>query len=439
MEAATPLRKPQVRALGDRVAIDGLQVDDETVVRLVREREEAGEDPVGMVIDAIEIGARVLDREQAGANADFVRAEFEKAARELESQFTDKARTVAEHFGTKVDEVFGPEDGQLAKALAEHFSDGSSKAVQNRVREIVAEVMARSREDLLKQFSAADGQNPLADFKKGTLAVLKQADERQHRTQTALLERMAELEKQLQGLREERAKLEAVAAEAERGTAKGRSFEEVVAEALDAMADAQGDCSQAVGDLPGATGKTGDVVVELGAADGPPRGRIAFEAKDRRLSRNKALEELDKAMSQRDADFGVLVVPTADEVPARTHELREYNGDKLIVAFDPDGSPLPLELAYRLARARVLMTSTATDGIDAAAVSALVERTLASMDDTRRVKTQLTGAVSNIERARSIIETMEGMVRSQLAELDELVSPSAPEEETPEAEQEELL
>src|SRR5256885_999998 len=62
MEAATPLRNPSVRIVGDRVAVDGLVVADECVVRLVRE----GDDPVRVVEDAIEIGARVLDREQTG-------------------------------------------------------------------------------------------------------------------------------------------------------------------------------------------------------------------------------------------------------------------------------------------------------------------------------------------------------------------------------------
>ena len=36
--------------------------------------------PVKTVRDAVEIGARVLDREQAGANAEFVKTEFERAA-----------------------------------------------------------------------------------------------------------------------------------------------------------------------------------------------------------------------------------------------------------------------------------------------------------------------------------------------------------------------
>ena len=83
MEAATPLRQANVRTIGDRVVVDGLVVADEGAVRLVREREERGDDTVRAITDAIEIGARVLDREQAGANAEFVRSEFDKVSREV--------------------------------------------------------------------------------------------------------------------------------------------------------------------------------------------------------------------------------------------------------------------------------------------------------------------------------------------------------------------
>jgi hypothetical protein len=422
MEAATPLRQAHVRVIGDRLVVDGLVVADECAVRLVREREEAGEDAARAVADAIEIGARVLDREATGANAEFVRNEFEKVSGEVEKAFTERAREVADSLGKKVDETFAPESGHLTKALERHFSDGSSSAVQNRVKEVVVEVMAKSREDLLRQFSSADGQNPLADFKQGTLAVLKQADQRQNETMLALHGKLGELQREIQALRDEREKLVEVAAEREKGTAKGRDFEELVAEALDQIAIGQDDDCDAVGDQPGASGKTGDVVIHLDACKGPARGRIVWEAKDRRLSKPAALAELDKAMAQRDADFAVLVVPTEEELPARMRPLREYNGDKLIVVWDPESDTrLPLELAYSLARARVLMVRSESDGIDGAAVRDTVERALAAMDDVRRVKNSLTGAKTNIDRAAGVLDMMSDRVRDHLKAIDELV------------------
>ena len=95
MEAATPLRHPRVLTLVGRVLIENVWVDDAVAAELVRERTDAGDDPVRVISDAVEIGARVLSREQAELNADFVRNEFEKVSREVETAFTDKARVVA--------------------------------------------------------------------------------------------------------------------------------------------------------------------------------------------------------------------------------------------------------------------------------------------------------------------------------------------------------
>ena len=128
MEAATPLRPPRVAVLGDIVVADALAVRDRCAVELVRERSEAGADPAEVLVDAIEIGARVLSREQAEVNADFVRTEFEKVSREVEDAFTEKARTVAEFLGKRVDDVFAPENGHLAKELERLFGAESSVA-----------------------------------------------------------------------------------------------------------------------------------------------------------------------------------------------------------------------------------------------------------------------------------------------------------------------
>jgi len=424
MEAATPLRQAQVRTIGDRLVVDGLVVEDECAVRLVREREQNGDDPARVVRDAVEIGARVLDREQAGANAEFVKTEFEKASRDVQQEFTEKARTIAEFFEGQFAAVFGEDDGQLAKELERRFGDGSAISVQNRVREAVAETLTKSREDLVRQFSAADERNPLADFKSAAVREIQQAASRSDATQRALLTKLGELQKELQALRDEKDKLEGVEAERERGTAKGRTFEEAVFEAVDAIAGAQGDDAEAVGDVREATGKVGDIVVSLDACNGPARGRIVVEAKDRRLSRPGALAELDKAMAERSADFAVLVVPTEEEVPAKLEPLREYNGDKLVVALDADSGTLALELGYRLARARVLMKRSDADGIDASALRNTIERALAALADERRVKQQLTGAKGNIERAYGLVVTMATRVRCLLEEIDALVRPA---------------
>ena len=432
MEAATPLRQPHVRTIGDRVVVDGLVIQDECAVRLVREREEAGADPVRFVADAVEIGARVLDREQAGANAEFVRSEFDKVSREVENAFTERAREVGQQLAQQLDEVFGPESGHLTKALDRHFSEGSSVAVQNQVKAVVAETMTRAQQDLLQQFSSSDGKNPLAHFTSQAVSTLRQASQRQDTNLLAIQERMAALQQEVHALRAEREKLTEIEAERERGTAKGRTFEELVVEAVDRVASMQGDDCDAVGDQRGVSGRTGDVVVALEACRGPARGRIVFEAKTGRLSKPEALRELEKAMQERTADFAVLVVPSEDKVPAKMRPLREYNGDKMIVTFDPetDGA-LTLEVAYSLARARVLMSRSEADGIDAVAVRDSVERALNAMESVQAIKSQLTGAQNQIGRVKDLIDSVADQVRDHLRNVDRLVLEASPEAERP--------
>ncbi len=422
MEAATPLRTPRVTVLGDVVVADALAVRDRCAVELVRERSEAGADPAAVLVDAIEIGARVLSREQAEVNADFVRTEFEKVSREVEAAFTDKARTVAEFLGKRVDDVFAPENGHLAKELERLFGAESSVAIQQQLRTVMTEQSARMREDLLKQFSAADAHNPLADFKAGTMAAMRRAAEQQDTNLKALNEQIAALKGEVVKLQTERERHAEVAAEHARSTAKGRPYEEAVFDAIDAIAQARGDDCDPVGDMPGSGGRKGDVLVGVDGSAGPPRARIVFEAKNAYVPKNRALAELDSAMEQRDADYGVWVVPSEELVPGHDAQLREVNGDKLFVVYDPDeGGRLGLEVAYSLARARTLMASSDGDGLDGGALRTEVERALAAMDDVRRIKSQLTSAAGGIEQARRILDEMADRVRAHLAQIDELV------------------
>lgn len=425
MEAsnATPLPPPlplaRVHVVNGRLAIDWLVVADETAVRLAADRD----DPTRFVVEAIEIGARVLDREQTGANAEFVRAEFEKTARELDGEFVERARKVAERLDAKVDEVFGPEHGHVTRALAKHFGDESSVAVQHRVKAVLTEVSAQMREDLRKQFSSDSASNPLHGFQNAHLAATRQIAGQQSDQMRAMNEKLEQMNLEIAKLRAEKEKLAELAAVEDKGTAKGRTYEEAVAEALETIAAARGDDCDAVGDLRGEGGRKGDVVVAIDACAGPARGKIVFEAKNRRLSKNEALAELDGALQARAADYAVLVVSSESKLPARTHPLREFNGDKLFVTFDPeDGSTLALEVAYGLARARVLMAAAGDDGIDTGALRAAVERAQGAMEHVRRIKSQLTNATGSIEEARTILDAMAADVRGQLAAIEMLLA-----------------
>ena len=413
-----------------RVLIDGLIVDDPCAADLVRARQEAGEDPARVIADAIEIGARVLDREQAGASVEVLRQDLETASKEVEQRLGQTSEAVVTELNKQLEAAFGPESGHVTRVLARHFGAESSTAVQHQVRAAVAELLSESREKMFKQFSSADESNPLAAFQRAAVAAIKQSSELQHDTLREMSGRVGALQLEVQKLQAEKEKTLEVAAEHDRSTAKGRPYEEAVFDAVDAIAGGQGDDCDAVGDLPGVGGRKGDVLVAIDGCNGAPRGRIVFEAKNSQVPKKRALAELDEAMAQRDAAYGVWVVPSEDQLPARTQPLREVNGDKLFVVYDPDdGSRLGLEVAYSLARARVLMARSDADGLDASALRAEVERTLGAMEDVRRIKQQLTHAANGIDGARSVLEELDRRVRLHLGQIDALLAPEADEDD----------
>ena len=95
-------------------------------------------------------------------------------------------------------------------------------------------------------------------------------------------DKLGSLREELVKLQAEKQRLEEVAAEADRGTAKGRDYEEVVAEAVDALAlAARRRLAEAVGDLKESTGKKGDVVVAIGGCHGPGAGPHRLRGQDR--------------------------------------------------------------------------------------------------------------------------------------------------------------
>src|SRR5918997_2379035 len=423
MEAATPLRPTRVHALVGRLIVENVVVDDPVAAELVARAIDAGEDPARVVADAIEIGARVLDREQAGSSVEVLRADLEKASREVEERLGGTSEQGVTELRTRLEEAFGPDQGHVTRVLARHFGAESSTAVQHQVRSAVAELLNESRERLYKQFSSADESNPLASFQKLAVQAIRQSSDQQHAHLREMNQRIGSLQLEIAKLQSEREKALEVAAEHDRSTAKGRPYEEAVFDAVDAIAGGQGDDCDAVGDLQGVGGRKGDVLVAIDGCSGSARGRIVFEAKNSRVAKKAALEELDEAMAQRDAAFAVWVVPSEEQLPARVQPLREVNGDKLFVVFDPEeGNRLALQVAYALARARVLMVRGDSDGLDASALRSEVERAVGAMEDVRRIKSQLTNAAKGVEEARRVVELLDDKVRGHLGAIDALLA-----------------
>ena len=409
-----------VRALDGRLVIESLTVDDERAARLVRERAQAGRPGAETVRKAIEIGSRVLDTEEAAANVDYVRRELESGLGELDRKLGGTLEAGAE---------------TLALHLATAFGAERNDSVQAQIREIVTAEARAQRESLLATLTAEDAGNPLVAMQLRIGKAMVEAEERHRQEMGRLREGHSKEARAMQGqvgdLRKEIARLlerddadQRVADAEAAGTRKGFSFEERVHDAIERIASARGDCATHTGGE-GAEGggKKGDTLVELGAADGPSAGRVVFEAKDKKLSKNAAWSELNDGMAARAASFAVLVVAGEERVPSGREQLTEYEGNKLIVAVDreePDS--LALEVAYRLAAARVAMARDRELQVDAVAVRDTAAEALSLLKAAQSIRSTLTGIKTSSDKARDSLNSMVTAVEEKLARIDALVA-----------------
>jgi hypothetical protein len=403
-----------VRALADRLVIERLTVTDERAARVVRERAENGRPAAETVVKAVEIGTRVLDTEETAANVDYVRAEFERQSGSLRERLM---------------KALEGGDQQLAERIAQSFDGERDGSVQKQIDRLVSRALEEQREKIVRLFSSEDGANPLTDFKAAVIRGFKALDQRQQVEGEANRERIEALQRELTELKEREDADRRVAEEVERGTAKGRTFEELVHGLIDEIASGHGDAAHHTGDESSeAGGKKGDIVVEVGGALGSCLATIVFEAKNKRLSKNDAWTELNGCMVERDASYAVLVVAGEDKVPSGLDELTEYQGNKIIAVLDrEDPDPIALRLVYRYVRAQVLATGDSALEVDAGGVRAAAEEAAARLKRANRVRKSLTSVTSSAEAARAEFDDMVGDVERCLARIETLIAAATPE------------
>ena len=398
-----------VRALDDRLVIERLTVADVRAARMVRERAESGQRPAETVAKAVEIGARVLDSEETAANVDYVRAELERGVGKLNQELAGTIESGNE---------------ELAERIATAFGSDRSDSVQRQIAELVKKANDEQRLAISRLFSAEDGANPLTDFKAAVVRGLKELDARRERAREADRQQIEELNRELVALRERFGGREELEAEQARGTAKGFTFEERVHDAIERIAGSRGDCATHTGgEQAEGGGRKGDTLVELEAAEGPSAGRIVFEAKDKKLSKNQAWTELNEGMAARAASYGVLVVAGEARVPAGREQLHEYEGNKLIVAVDrdePEG--LALETAYRLAAARVRLSRDTDLQVDACAVRDAADEALSTLKQAQAIRSSLTGIKTSSDKARAGLDAMVAAVEAKLERIESLIA-----------------
>ena len=388
--------------LGDAVVLDGLRVDDPTVAavlaRLPAERRAEA------VCRMLEIGARAMVETSVGVD---LAAVDERVRRTIEHA-TEAAKAtvlrIVSDAERAVQTSLDPDTrtSVMARAIAELAEVGrsiDSSVDPDRADSHLARTLGTIAEMLgpggLLEARLVAALDPTLDG--SGLAVLRSEVDRR-------FSEIRDLLSEQRGRRQE----------AQNGTRKGFDFEDVLDERLRELARPFGAVVSRTSATVGAVGDdlAGDFVLTL--ADGTA---VVIEAKNTgRIGLDGAsgiLAELDRAMANRSAGFGICV-SAVEAFPAEVGPFAVY-GNRILVVDDGDGALL--EVAVRWVALMAGMGGSAGDQVDIDSIRTTADRIRRMAQTFSTHRRTLTDSIDSINRVR---DGLDGMRRDLLAHLDDL-------------------
>ncbi len=415
--------KGMVLLVGDEIVIEHLVVADPAVVSMVTTA--GNDDRADLLRRIMSVGVQGVASMGIGLDLTAIDSRVHSVLESVTTEAEATVRAIIDESRSSLSKQFDPEQRSsiLARALADftdwrdEFLDGLDPGIEGSA----ATMLIQRLLDLV---------GPDGDLERRLAAALDidEGDSAFARLSRLIDERFDDLRRDLVG---DRAAEAARLTEAERGTAHGVEFEDVVEANLRRWASTSKGTivertSTSVGALT-ASSKVGDFVVTLG--DGR---RIVVEAK-RHASIALAgsggiLGELDAAMSNRRADAAVCIAGR-DAFPAEVGRFNVY-GDRVLTVDEGDGAMTSIAMQWAAA-STATATGTGTE-LDTAAIADRIDRirkAAESLSGARRSVTTITASLGKLH------ETLGGLrldVLAQVDDLDQLLSRSTEPAEAPE-------
>jgi hypothetical protein len=401
----------------DELVLEDFREHDPDVVGFVRD----SEDTEAAVHRCLTMGARVLRVAGATLDSELVEHRFDEMTSDLDRKIVDFAQRVDESAESLLDD----EEGKLALALrgwvedvgtllGDTFDETSKKSAIAKLEKVLEQARDEQVKAVRRLLDPENEESPLGRWRSEIVKSVKEQGE--------------SVEDALNDLREQLAIGDAKAEAHEKTAVKGFDFEDIVLAELTPIVVAHEDVPEHVGNELGNDGsKVGDIVVTLDPTQTPGRTvRYVVEAKDTRLTLKKALDELESAMRNRDAEAGVMVFAKQGECPV--NEPFQWFDHKALVVLDKDE---PDEGALRLACLWARWTARreeaeAAETIDVARVQSLLEAARLSLKTATTIKGDHKKAHSAIDQASQHLVCLVNDLAGTLDLLEEEIAGARP-------------
>jgi hypothetical protein len=386
------------------VLIKKLEMQDPEFYDIILDQTESTR--TDFVTKALKIGAIALKDVKLAEKVDYIKREFQKLCDELDRVFTRELGK--EGMEGALETIFG-DNGKLEQCLESMFgTDGklardlldlnNKKSPIGQLRETMESYFVGKDSEVYEMLDSHVKDSPMCCLREDLMNELKSIE-------TKITEQIA--------------KKEII----QKTPQKGFIFEDTLDQFLLDVTAPFGDFVERVSKEKGTLGgKKGDFVIAIN--DPMTEGRevkIVVEAKtgEKITLTQKGLKgELDDAIKNRQANFAIAVTEASTEAAGCYRELEK---DKIICAFGDNG--LPLEVAYRVARARVLlnMHRESKKEIDTARICGMIDKIKNDLKTVQGIKTKLTSISHTSDDITNDIKQLETSIRESLDEIHEII------------------
>lgn len=375
----------------ERNAVDiQVTVHDADLVSYLNEFEK--EEHSDVVERILRVGTVTLQLSETSKDLEYVRREFES----MRGAFDEDIDEVRD----ELEELLGDE-GTVSKLLDSHLGDDGT------LRDHLDEAFGKDGE-LAERLHAELGEDGST--------IQKAFDPDNEGSPTYRLKRA--IQDDIQSLRDEVIREEGRQEAKERSWEKGAEFEEKLGSLLDDLVYGTQDTVEHTGDsegeLPGRD--VGDFVATIGETG----QRVAIEAKSKQMkSSRKIIEEMEEAIENRDADYGIFVTQCESYVPKKIGYFQEYDRQILCVALSEDVEdelePAFLNIAWNWTKMRALQAHIeGDDSIDSEAIQAQVDSIRKSIDRFKNVKRKCTSIEDTAREIKNTLDEIRDSVNSEL-------------------------
>lgn len=298
---------------------------------------------------------------------------------------------------------------QSRRAIVAEFSPENESSILSKI----GKLLEATNDSIRGSLTLDDDGSPLSRLKRELVGAV---DELQKKNSEFHAE-----------VREALASIVARREEAKRSTTHGDEFHHAVGAFIEYESQRLNDVCELTGETAGVISrcKKGDVVVTLGPESSAPGVRVVFEAKgDKSYTLKKALDELQVARENREAQIGVFVFDR-DAAPDGLEPLSRYGTD-IVVIWDAEDRATDVNLTAGHTIARYMAVEKAkTDEQktgDRLAIETAIQAISSNVDALSDIQ-RLAGTVKNNgEKIVSKASKLETLVRDKLEEIEQHIA-----------------